>query len=172
MKDKKLVKIEVYSINGKKLPSTNLKVAKTMIRRKKAEWINENESLTLLYSKSEFKALKKLVIEEENRTCYICKAVIDVEKATIDHIIPKFKGGTDYRYNLACSCLRCNEDKKNFTLRQYIRHIENNIEKYKYIDLKYLKKQLIERRSEYEKAKKEENIRLDRATFTKTVKTR
>ena len=172
MKDIKQVKVDVYSVNGKKLAPTNLRVAKTIIGRKKAKWIKENESLILLYSKSEFKALKKLVIEEENRICYICKSIMDIGDATVDHIIPKSRGGCDFRYNLACSCPRCNEDKKNLTLEEYIRHIEKNRKKYKYIDLKHLKRQLVERRLKYDKAEKEENLRLDRATFPKAAKTR
>ena len=36
-------------------------------------------------------------------------------RATIDHIKPRSKGGTEDRENLCCCCFRCNQDKADLT---------------------------------------------------------
>ena len=44
------------------------------------------------------------------------------EKLTIDHIVPKSKGGPHFaKWNSAPSCLACNADKSNFSLFEWWR---------------------------------------------------
>jgi 5-methylcytosine-specific restriction endonuclease McrA len=51
------------------------------------------------------KELKKYILREANYTCYYCGDFGD----TVDHIIPRSKGGTDDAINLLCACERCNQ---------------------------------------------------------------
>lgn len=45
--------------------------------------------------------------------CYYCNRKLSNKNATIDHIIPQSKKGTDQRKNLVASCLKCNSIKGN-----------------------------------------------------------
>lgn len=139
---KKKKDIKVFNINGNKLSPTNIQIANTLVAREKAIWIEKGKSLTLLYTKSDFKKIKKQVINEENRICYICKKVIpESEYATIDHVNPKSKLGKDDRKNLRCCCKRCNDDKKNMDIFEYIQHMKGHLKDYNYIDFEYLEKE-------------------------------
>lgn len=55
------------------------------------------------------------IIKAANYTCYICGRVLPEDELTVDHKIPKFKGGTDRMENLKCSCKICNQLKGTFT---------------------------------------------------------
>lgn len=138
--DLKKIKVNVINKEYKKLSPTNMLIANTLVAREKAIWIEDGKTLMLLKTKEEFKQLKKQIINEENRICYICKNKIpENEHATIDHVNPKSKFGTDDRENLHCCCKRCNDDKGNLTYNEYIKHIKENSDKYKYLDIKNLK---------------------------------
>lgn len=59
------------------------------------------------------------VIQESGYICGICGQPVDPAEATIDHIIPLSRGGTDARENLMCAHRRCNELKGNLTLEEF-----------------------------------------------------
>lgn len=61
-------------------------------------------------------ALKMRVFVRDNWTCYICGLrVRDLPNhprmATVDHIIPRIKGGSNDMSNLKTCCAKCNNDK-------------------------------------------------------------
>lgn len=136
---KKEKNIKVFNTKGKELAPTSIQIASTLVARDKAIWIEEGESLTLLYTKSDFKKVKKEVIKEEQRICYICgNKIPEDEYATIDHVNPKSRLGKDDRANLRCCCKRCNDDKKSMDIFQYIQYMKRHLSRYEYIDFKYL----------------------------------
>ena len=45
--------------------------------------------------------------------CALCQTHLQVEHLTIDHIVPRSKGGTDHQDNLQLLCLPCNSRKGN-----------------------------------------------------------
>lgn len=45
--------------------------------------------------------------------CFVCGEHVDKDKATLEHIIPISKGGTDSMDNLAISHFRCNVKRGN-----------------------------------------------------------
>lgn len=133
MNDKN-IKIDVVDKDYKKLAPTNLMVAKTLVARDKAIWIEYEKKLILLKTKKDFKIIKNKIIQEEGRVCYICKIIIPKEEhATIDHVNPKSRLGKDDRWNLHCCCKRCNDDKGNRTYEEYMDYVKKNICKYKYL---------------------------------------
>lgn len=120
--------VEVVNKYNKELSPTNLFIANLLVFREKAEWIEKGKLLRLLKSQSEWKALKKQVIIEENRICYICgEKIPEGTPASIDHVYPKFNYGKDDRDNLRCCCIRCNEDKENMNISEYYYHVLDNI---------------------------------------------
>ena len=102
-------------------------------------------TVKLKQTKKERIKKKHDIIAESKRICYICTTRIpDEEVATIDHIVPKSRDRRADTYeNMRCCCNRCNNDKGNMTLSEYVKHILENIESYDYIPtdhLDYLKK--------------------------------
>ena len=58
---------------------------------------------------SEAKRLWRQKIKEEwGWECAYCGST---HKLTIDHIVPKAHGGTDFTKNCLCACHKCNQDK-------------------------------------------------------------
>lgn len=131
--------IEVFGRNGQRLAPTNSFTAETLVGRKNAVWIEKGKSLTVLRTKSDYKKRKKYIIAEEKRVCYICgRTISNDEIATIDHVDPKSRKGTDDRDNLRCCCKRCNEDKGKTSFLRYCDWIFSNKEIYDYVDFKHL----------------------------------
>lgn len=101
-------------------------------------------TVKLKQTKKERTAKKHDIIAESERICYICNEQISNEdRATIDHIIPKSRDRRADTYdNMKCCCNRCNNDKGNMMLSEYVEYIADNKELYDYISderLEYLK---------------------------------
>lgn len=101
-------------------------------------------TVKLKQTKKERIKQKHNIIADSKRICYICNTRIpNDETATIDHIVPKSRDKRADTYdNMRCCCKRCNNDKDNMTLSEYVRHILKNREMYEYISdkrLEYLK---------------------------------
>ena len=102
-------------------------------------------TVRLKQTKKERIRRKHSIIADSKRICYICNTRIpEEETATIDHIIPKSRDRrADVYTNMKCCCSRCNNDKGNMTISEYVQHIFDNRELYDYISnkrLKYLKR--------------------------------
>ena len=132
--------ISVLNKFNKFMSMTSEKTAALLVKRGRAIQIDKS-TIQLLFDKKDWNKLRKEIIKNENRTCYICgKQIPEDEKVTIDHLIPRSRMGKDSKENLHCCCSHCNEDKGNMTIREYYKHIKRNIDKYDYIDLENLKK--------------------------------
>jgi 5-methylcytosine-specific restriction endonuclease McrA len=56
---------------------------------------------------------RKNILKRDNHRCQYCgKKTLDI---TIDHIMPKSRGGIDTWDNLVAACVRCNNRKGNRT---------------------------------------------------------
>ena len=61
---------------------------------------------------------RKEMMKRQNGKCWICgqqmcKIKGDKREATIDHIIPRSRGGTSDAANLKLACRSCNENRGN-----------------------------------------------------------
>ena len=54
---------------------------------------------------------KKGVFTRDRNTCQYCDTVLNTNKCTIDHVIPKAKGGKSSWTNCVTSCSACNNEK-------------------------------------------------------------
>ncbi|MFO7891926.1 MAG: HNH endonuclease [bacterium] len=59
---------------------------------------------------------RKNIIKRDKHICQYCGSVGG--SVTIDHVIPKDKGGKDTWENLVCACMECNGKKGNRTPEQ------------------------------------------------------
>ena len=98
-------------------------------------------TVKLKQTKKERIRKKHSIIADSKRICYICNERIPEEEiATIDHIIPKSRDKRADTYdNMRCCCSRCNNDKGNMTISEYVQHMFDNREKYDYISNNRLK---------------------------------
>ena len=69
---------------------------------------------------------RKNILRRDNNECQYCGT--KKGNMTVDHIIPKSRGGTDSWYNLITACVDCNNKKGNKTpeeAKMYLRKIPN-----------------------------------------------
>lgn len=78
--------------------------------KKNTEAKNNKKRGDSIYQKTRKHSLKDWWLDESK---YGCRACGSKENLTVDHIIPKTKGGTDDTWNLQCLCKTCNSKKGN-----------------------------------------------------------
>ena len=59
--------------------------------------------------------IRRNVIERDNYQCQYCEETFPVPELTMDHIIPKSRGGKNTWENLTTACKKCNQKKKDRT---------------------------------------------------------
>ena len=135
--------IAVFGPDNKYLSHCTWNRALSLLESGRAIRLNAT-TIRLKQTKRERIKKKHDIIAESKRICYICNTYIpEDETATVDHIIPKSRDRrADVYDNMRCCCNRCNNDKGNMKLSEYVKHIFENREKYEYITdkrLEYLK---------------------------------
>lgn len=62
----------------------------------------------------------RLALLERDKICVYCHKKLDEKTVTIDHIIPRSKGGTNDLSNLVACCKGCNGQKQDFLPLNFI----------------------------------------------------
>lgn len=73
---------------------------------------------------------RKNILKRDNHTCQYCGSKHNL---TIDHILPKSRGGGDSWENLTTACVKCNNRKGNRTPSEANMKLMNNAQKPNYI---------------------------------------
>lgn len=68
------------------------------------------------------------IFERDKWTCFYCGEKINVENATLDHLIPQSKGGQHSKENLKASCLICNSIKSGKTYEEAAPYLLRSIQ--------------------------------------------
>ena len=77
---------------------------------------------------SHVKATKRrLVMEMYDYHCAYCGCELDDYNSTLDHVVPKIKGGTNHHQNLMPSCGRCNSIKTDMLIYEYRAYLLNRL---------------------------------------------
>ena len=63
----------------------------------------------------EFSPTRKNIFRRDNNCCQYCSCPLNVENATVDHVLPRSKGGKHKWDNVVACCLKCNRKKGNRT---------------------------------------------------------
>lgn len=61
---------------------------------------------------------RKNVYRRDDYTCQYCGAKPSLEDLTVDHVVPRSRGGRTTWTNCVLSCVRCNRRKANRTLAE------------------------------------------------------
>ncbi len=61
---------------------------------------------------------RREIFERDKYICFYCGEQVNENNATLDHLIPQFKGGKHAKDNLKTSCLTCNSIKSGKTYEE------------------------------------------------------
>jgi 5-methylcytosine-specific restriction endonuclease McrA len=62
---------------------------------------------------------RRAMMLAEDPHCKYCGKELTMQTATIDHVIPRCKGGTNAKENLVLACFKCNNDKDDKLLDEW-----------------------------------------------------
>ena len=101
------------------------------------------------FDKKDIVLSRKNILRRDNHTCQYCG--IHSTQLTIDHIIPRQKGGPDTWENLVTACVKCNATKANKSIDEadmnllvlpkkplIIAHLQKNVKHYQKMWRPYL----------------------------------
>jgi 5-methylcytosine-specific restriction endonuclease McrA len=100
---------------------TNWKRAVVLLLKEKAQVLSNRVIRLLNYVKLPLsrivscKPSRSMIYKRDNNTCQYCGAKT---RLTIDHVIPRCRGGQDTWENLVVACSTCNTKKGNTLLEQ------------------------------------------------------
>lgn len=92
-------------------------LAYVLVKENAAVVVNRN-TIRRLYSNKEF---RRLILERDEYTCYFCKQYGD----TIDHMLPRAKGGHTTPDNCVCACNLCNQSKADKDLEDFMTNLDH-----------------------------------------------
>ena len=78
------------------------------------------------------KLTRKNIYSRDGNTCQYCNKKFPTSELNIDHVIPKSHGGTNTWTNLVCSCIKCNQKKRDRTPKEAHMKLIRNPVKPKY----------------------------------------
>lgn len=88
-------------------------LAITLVKEKAAVIVNRH-TIRRLFSNRDF---RKYILTRDQYTCYFCGQYGD----TIDHMLPRAKGGHTTPDNCVCACNLCNQNKADKDLEEFMR---------------------------------------------------
>ena len=119
--------VTVYDEHMRRISPCSKKTAGVLVARKRAYYLNKSKTaIQITVSSLMIKALKRQIIAEAGRGCYICGRLIPPdERATVDHLYPRhihrnIISGLDVRENMYCCCLECNHHKNDMDIESYL----------------------------------------------------
>jgi hypothetical protein len=90
----------------------DLELAVTLVREKAAVLVNRH-TIRRLFSNKDF---RRYILMRDKHTCHFCGEYGD----TIDHLLPRAKGGHTTPDNCVCACMVCNQSKADRDLEEFV----------------------------------------------------
>jgi 5-methylcytosine-specific restriction endonuclease McrA len=79
-----------------------------------------NQNIGKRKKRSKPRPQRAKIYKSSGGICEYCLCPIGLEEATVDHVIPKSRGGADHVYNLALACYDCNQAKGDLTVLEFV----------------------------------------------------
>lgn len=99
---------------------TDLETAVVLVREFAAVVVNPT-TIRRIYSN---KAFRRYILSRDRYTCHYCGEYGD----TLDHLLPRAKGGHTTPINCVCACNLCNQDKADRSLEDFMVSAERDQE--------------------------------------------
>ncbi|WP_373446969.1 HNH endonuclease [Saccharibacillus sp. O23] len=96
---------------------TDLEMARCLVREHAAVVVNRF-TIRRLYTNRSF---RRYILERDHYTCHFCGEYGD----TIDHLLPRAKGGHTTPLNCVCACMLCNQNKADRDLDEFMEDAES-----------------------------------------------
>lgn len=90
----------------------DLELAAILVRERAAVVVNPH-TIRRLYSNKEF---RRMIMTRDRNTCHYCGRYGD----TLDHLLPRTKGGHTTPLNVVCACNECNQSKAALDVDEFI----------------------------------------------------
>ncbi|WP_169084848.1 HNH endonuclease [Paenibacillus sp. PL91] len=90
-----------------------LELAVTLVKEHAAVIVNRH-TIRRLFSNKDF---RRYILERDEHTCYFCGQFGD----TIDHMLPRAKGGHTTPVNCVCACNACNQSKADQDIESFMK---------------------------------------------------
>jgi 5-methylcytosine-specific restriction endonuclease McrA len=81
---------------------------------------------------------KKNIVLRDHSTCQYCGTVVSLDKASIDHVLPRSRNGQYVWTNVVTSCVKCNQAKGDKTPEEWGRPLKKKPTSLKW-DVKFIK---------------------------------
>ncbi|GGG75144.1 hypothetical protein GCM10010918_34210 [Paenibacillus radicis (ex Gao et al. 2016)] len=91
----------------------DIELAIILVKERAAVVVNRH-TIRRLFSNKDF---RKHILTRDNYTCYFCGDYGD----TIDHMLPRAKGGHTTPDNCVCACNFCNQSKADKDLEEFMK---------------------------------------------------
>ncbi|MFS8189156.1 HNH endonuclease [Rossellomorea marisflavi] len=125
---------QLYSFDINKLEETDIEVRIKLPSNRKVRYKVSNEEArrlvregmagivheTLIHKFYDKQKFKKRILERDNKTCFFCSKTGD----TVDHLVPRIRGGISSFSNCVCACRKCNKSKGELPLNDFLNCIE------------------------------------------------
>ncbi|WP_243734975.1 HNH endonuclease [Paenibacillus turpanensis] len=109
-----IVKMRGKSDKGRRwVQETDLETAVVLVREHAAVVVNRH-TIRRLYTNKSFRSY---ILERDRHTCYFCGEPGD----TIDHLLPRAKGGHTTPLNCVCACNLCNQSKADLSFEEFMK---------------------------------------------------
>lgn len=96
---------------------TDLETAITLVREHAAVVVNRH-TIRRIYTNKSF---RQYILMRDRNICYFCGEYGD----TIDHLLPRAKGGHTTPANCVCACSECNQSKAARSLDEFMGEFED-----------------------------------------------
>ena len=98
----------------------------------------DDRQKSLQAKKAKYLRKRGKILDRTNGRCAYCGIPLDLMAMSIDHVIPRHRGGQSIYENLLAACKDCNTSKNELSVEEYRVRVQKSIQKRRYTQYKNL----------------------------------